>query len=385
MRQYFFTGAFTLLAAAGLESCHSSEASTGYSMPTPSLPVITLSDHPFASYQDFSASIEGSRDIEIRPQVNGYLDRIFVDEGAQVKKGQPLFRINDRPYREALNNAEAALAAARANLANAEINVNKLTPLVENNVISPVQLKSAKAAYDATAASVAQAQAQVANAKINIGYCLIEAPVDGFIGRIPFKTGSLVGETTPEPLTILSEIKDVRAYFSLSETDFLKFKNEYPGNTMAEKVSHMPPVELILADGSVYPEKGKVEIVSGQFSNGTGSIPFRAGFLNKNGMLRSGNTGKIRIRSVTPSGIVIPQESTFELQDKVFVFLLGDSNKISSVPVDITGRSGNYYLVDKGVKAGDRIVYAGVDRLRDGAVIQPQSMSLDSLLKARPM
>jgi membrane fusion protein (multidrug efflux system) len=194
-----------------------------------------------------------------------------------------------------------------------------------------------------------------------------------------------VGETTPEPLTILSEIKDVRAYFSLSETDFLKFKNEYPGNTMAEKVSHMPPVELILADGSVYPEKGKVEIVSGQFSNGTGSIPFRAGFLNKNGMLRSGNTGKIRIRSVTPSGIVIPQESTFELQEKVFVFLLGDSNKISSVPVDIAGRSGNYYLVDRGVKAGDRIVYAGVDRLRDGAVIQPQSMSLDSLLKARPM
>ena len=128
-----------------------------------------------------------------------------------------------------------------------------------------------------------------------------------------------------------------------------------------------------------------MEIVSGQFSNGTGSIPFRAGFPNQNGTLRSGNTGKIRIRSVIPSGIVIPQESTFELQDKVFVFLLGDSNKISSVPVDIAGRSGNYYLVDKGVKAGDRIVYAGVDRLRDGAVIQPQSMSLDSLLKARPM
>jgi membrane fusion protein (multidrug efflux system) len=385
MRQYFFTGAFILFTAAGLESCHSSEANTGYVMATPSLPVITLSDHPFASYQDFSASLEGSKDIEIRPQVNGYLDRIFVDEGAQVKKGQPLFRINDRPYREALNNAEAALAAAKANLANAEINVNKLTPLVQNNVVSPVQLKSAKAAYDATAASVAQAQAQVANAEINIGYCLVKAPVDGFIGRIPFKTGSLVGETTPEPLTILSEIKDVRAYFSLSETDFLKFKNEYPGNTIAEKVGHMPPVELILADGSVYPEKGKVEIVSGQFSNGTGSIPFRAGFPNQNGTLRSGNTGKIRIRSVIPSGIVIPQESTFELQDKVFVFLLGDSNKISSVPVDIAGRSGNYYLVDKGVKAGDRIVYAGVDRLRDGAVIQPQSMSLDSLLKARPM
>ncbi len=385
MKQYLFTGALILLLSAGLESCHNSEANTGYTMATPSLPVITLSDYPFTSYQDYSASLEGSKDVEIRPQVNGYLDKIFVDEGAQVKKGQPLFQINDRPYREVLNNAKAALAAAKANLANAEINVNKLTPLVQNNVVSPVQLKSAQAVYDATAASVAQAQAQVGNAEINIGYSLIRAPMDGFIGRIPFKTGSLVGVSSPEPLTVLSEIKDVRAYFSLSETDFLKFKKQYPGNSIAEKVKEMPPVELILADNSVYPEKGKVEIVSGQFSNGTGSIPFRASFPNANGALRSGNTGKIRISTVVSSGIVVPQESTFELQDKVFVFLLGDSNKVSSVPVDISGRSGNYYLVDKGVKSGDRIVYAGVDRLRDGAVIQPQPMALDSLIKVRPM
>jgi membrane fusion protein (multidrug efflux system) len=354
-------------------------------MPTPSLPVITLADFPFTSYQEYSASLEGSKDVEIRPQVNGYLDKIFVDEGAQVKKGQPLFQINDRPYREALNNAKAALAAAKANQASAEINVNKLTPLVQNNVVSPVQLKSAQAVYDAAAASVAQAQAQVGNAEINIGYSLIRAPMDGFIGRIPFKTGSLVGVSTVEPLTIISEIKDVRAYFSLSETDFLKFKKEYSGKSIAEKVKQMPPVELILADNSVYPEKGKVEIVSGQFSNGTGSIPFRASFPNKNGALRSGNTGKVRIPSVVPSALVIPQEATFELQDKTFVFLLGDSNKVNSVAVDISGRSGNYYLVDKGVKAGDRIVYAGVDRLRDGVAIQPQPMSLDSLLKVRPM
>ena len=385
MKQYLFTGALILLLSAGLESCHSSEANAGYTAVTPSLPVITLSDYPFTSYQDYSASLEGSKDVEIRPQVNGYLDKIFVDEGAQVKKGQPLFQINDRPYREVLNNAKAALAAAKANLASAEINVNKLTPLVQNNVVSPVQLKSAQAVYDATAASVAQAQAQVGNAEINIGYSLIRAPMDGFIGRIPFKTGSLVGVSSSEPLTVLSEIKDVRAYFSLSETDFLKFKKQYPGNSIAEKVKEMPPVELILADNSVYPEKGKVEIVSGQFSNGTGSIPFRASFPNANGALRSGNTGKIRISTVVSSGIVVPQESTFELQDKVFVFLLGDSNKVSSVPVDISGRSGNYYLVDKGVKSGDRIVYAGVDRLRDGAVIQPQPMALDSLIKVRPM
>ena len=181
---------------------------------TVSLPVITLSNKPFTSYQEYSATLEGIKDVEIRPQVNGYIDEIFVDEGAQVRKGQSLFKINDRPYREMLNNAKASLAAAKANLASAEINVNKLTPLVQNNVISPVQLKSAQALYDASAASVAQAQAQVGNAEINIGYSMIRAPIDGYIGRIHFKTGSLVGLTTADPLTILSEIKDVRAYLS---------------------------------------------------------------------------------------------------------------------------------------------------------------------------
>ena len=385
MRKYLLTGAGIIFGVIVLESCHSSDGNSGYVSATVSLPVITLSNKPFTSYQEYSATLEGIKDVEIRPQVNGYIDEIFVDEGAQVRKGQPLFKINDRPYREMLNNAKASLAAAKANLASAEINVNKLTPLVQNNVISPVQLKSAQALYDASAASVAQAQAQVGNAEINIGYSTIRAPIDGYIGRIHFKTGSLVGLTTADPLTILSEIKDVRAYFSFSETDFLRFKQQYFGNTIAEKLKQMPPVELILADNSVYPEKGKVEAVSGQFNSGTGAIPFRASFPNANGSLRSGNTGRIRISTVIPSGIVVPQESTFELQDKVFVFVLGDSNKVSSASVDIAGRSGNYYLIDKGLKAGERIVYSGVDRLRDGAIVQPLPMSLDSLMKVRPM
>lgn len=385
MRKYLSAGSLILLVMMVLESCHGPQTNAGYAPQPANLPVITLSNRPFISYQEYSASLEGSKDIEIRPQVNGYLDKIYVDEGTHVKKGQPLFHVNDLPYREALNNAKAALAAAQANLASAEINVAKLAPLVQNNVVSPVQLKSAQAVYDAAAASVAQAKAQVGNAQINIGYSLITAPVDGYIGRIHFKTGSLVGVSMADPLTILSEVKDIRAYFSFSETDFLRFKNQYPGKTIAEKVKEMPPVELILADNSVYPEKGKVEVVSGQFASGTGSIPFRASFPNVNGGLRSGNTGKIRISTMVPSGLVIPQEATFDLQEKVFVFLLGDSNKVSSVPIDIAGRTGNYYLVNKGVKPGDKIVYAGVDRLRDGAVIIPQTMSLDSLVKARPL
>ena len=210
----------------------------------------------------------------------------------------------------------------------AEIKVNKLEPLVQNNVISPIQLKTAKAAYDASTAYVAQANATVGNAKINIGYSLIKAPVDGYIGRIHIKIGSLVGISNQDPLTNISEVKDVRAYFSVSETAFLRFKDEYPGKTMEEKIKNLPPVELILSDNTVYALKGKVEIVAGQFTTGSGAIPFRASFPNPNGVLRSGNTGRVRISITLPAGPVIPQEATYELQDKMFVFVLGDSNKV---------------------------------------------------------
>jgi len=369
-----------------LYACNSSSGNPGaYQMPPQVLPVITVADMPATTYQEFTASLQGRKDIEIRPQVDGYLDKIYVDEGAHVRKGQPLFHINDRPYREQLNNAKASLAAAKANLASAQINVSKLTPLVQNNVISDVQLKSAQASYDAAAASVTQAQAVVQNAQINLGYTLITAPVDGYIGKIPLKTGSLVGTTTAEALTVLSETKEVYAYFSLSENDFIQFKNQFPGNTIEEKIKGMPPVELVLADNSVYPEKGKVEIAEGQFSKTTGTINFRATFPNTHGILRSGNTGKIRIARALGNSILVPQEATYELQDKVFVFALGDSNKVTGKPITIAGTSGNYYLVQSGLNVGEKIVYTGLDRLRDGAVIQPQPMSMDSLLKAKPM
>jgi membrane fusion protein (multidrug efflux system) len=284
-----------------------------------------------------------------------------------------------------LNNAIAALAVARANQSAAEIEVNKLEPLVQNNVISPIQLKTAKASYDASTAYVAQANATVGNAKINIGYALIKAPVDGYIGRVHIKIGSLVGTTNQDPLTNISEVKDVRAYFSVSETAFLRFKDEYPGKTLEEKIKNLPPVELILSDNTVYALKGRVEIVAGQFTTGSGAIPFRASFPNPNGVLRSGNTGRVRISVTLPAGPVIPQEATYELQDKMFVFVLGDSNKVVNTSVQVAARAGNYYLVDNGIKAGDKIVFSGVDKLSDGAKIDPEPMSLDSLLKVRPM
>jgi len=381
--QLLFASAFL---AVVLYACSSSSGSeTMQQMAPQALPVIAVGNVTATTYSEYSASLEGSKDIEIRPQVDGYIDRIYVDEGARVRKGQTLFHINDRPYREQLNNARASLAGAKANLATAQIYVSRLTPLVQIGIISDVQLKTAQTNYNAALANVSQAQSMVGSAQINLGYATVKAPADGYIGRIPFKTGSLVGTTTAEPLTVLSETKDIHAYFSLSENDFIQFKNQYSGNTIEEKIKQLPPVELVLADGTVYPKKGKVQTVSGQFNNTTGAISFRASFENADGVLRSGNTGKVRVPKTLSSSIAIPQEATYEMQDKTFVFLVADSNKVASSPITIAGKSGNYYLVENGVKAGDKIVFAGLDRLQDGAVIQPQVISMDSILKAKPL
>jgi membrane fusion protein, multidrug efflux system len=376
----------SILSSIIIYSCTSSSAANADNMPMiPSLPVIAVQQMAATVYQEYSASLEGSKDIEIRPQVEGYIEKIYVDEGARVHKGQILFKINDRTYREQLNNAKANLLTAKANLTTAEINVAKIKPLVENNIVSDVQLKSAQAAYNAARAQVAQAEALARNAAINLSYTLVTAPTDGYIGRIPMKTGSLVGMNTVEPLTVLSELRTVYAYFSLSENEFLHFKEQYEGATVEEKIKKMPPVDLILPDGSMYPLKGKVEIVSGQFSNTTGSISFRAEFPNPNGQLRSGNTGKIKLPLSLPSSVVVPQEATYEMQDKVFAFVVADSNKVASVPINISAKAGNYYLVANGVKAGDKIVFSGIDKLQDGNVIQPQLISMDSILKIKPL
>jgi len=371
--------------------CSSSAAeNTGMGMPPPQLPVITITTSSATTYQEFPASLEGKVNVEIRPQVEGYLEKIYVDEGAYVKAGQLLFKIDPRVYDEQLNNAKSNLLAAQANMEKAKVEVDRLTPLVENNVISDVQLKTAKAAYDAAKASVEQSKAMVGNAQINVGYTYIKAPVSGYIGRIPYKLGSLVGKGEDQPLTVLSDVSEVYAYFSMSESDFIVFKNKYEGNTLEEKIKHVPPVELILADDSTYTQKGKIELVEGQFDKTVGAINFRASFPNPSRILRTGNTGKIRLPQMFKSVLIVPQDATFEIQDKTFVYAVGDSNKIVTKPITISGRTTNYYYVSNGLKAGEKIVLFSqstmlMGGLRDGMRITPQSVSTDSLLHAKPL
>jgi membrane fusion protein (multidrug efflux system) len=383
MRNYLVVSVILVAAAVYLSGCNEAQG-TQTAPPPQALPVLSINNSPATTYLTYSASIEGKTNVEIRPQVSGYLEKIYVEEGAYVTAGQQLFKINDRPYDAQLHNSEANIEAAKANMEKASIEVHRLQPLVDNKVISDVQLKAAQAAYDAAKAQVSQAEAESNNAGINLGYTLVKAPVSGYIGRIPFKVGALVGKGEAQPLTVVSDVKEVYAYFGMSENDFLKFTSEVPGKSINEKIRALPPVELQLADKSIYGSKGKIELMEGQFDRNIGAITFRATFPNTEGLLRSGITGQVRIPQVNSGLLSVPQTSTYEIQDRIFVFALGDSNKVVSKQLHIIGKTTNYYLVDKGVQAGDKIVFAGMDRLQDGAVITPQLLPADSILKAMP-
>ena len=373
-----------LMLAVVLYSCASNQAAPP-PPPPPQLPVMEVTSAPATTYLEFPASLEGKVNVDVRPQVSGYLEKIFVDEGAFVKAGQPLFKIDPQVYAEQLNSANSNVLAAQANMERAQVEVDRLGPLVAANVVSDVQLKTAKANYEAAKAAVAQAKAAVGGARINVGYTLVNAPVSGYIGRIPYKIGALVGNNDAQPLTVLSDIREIYAYFSMSEADFIAFKNNFAGKTIEEKLKQAPPVELILADNTAFAEKGKIETIEGQFNKTTGAISFRATFPNATGVLRTGNTGKVRLTQEVPAAITIPQEATFEIQDKVFVYTVGDSNKVASRPISVAGKTANYYFISEGLKAGEKIVLSGTGSLRDGAVITPQPVSADSVLKSKPL
>ncbi|SDK50279.1 membrane fusion protein, multidrug efflux system [Pedobacter sp. ok626] len=363
--------AIALIFALFLYSCTSKTPQAVAPAP-PALPVASVTSGTETTFQEYPAAIEGTVNVEVRPQVSGSLEKVYVDEGAFVNAGQPIFKINDQQYRASLNNAIAAQHSAEAALINAQLEVERLTPLVQNKVISEFQLKSAKATAQVAKANIEQAKANVSTASINLGYTLIKAPVSGYIGRLAKKQGSLVAPADVDALTQLSDVHDVHVYFSLGEKDFVNFKEQYPGQTLNDKLKQLPAVKLILADNTEYARLGKIDVIDGQFDKTTGAITVRAKFPNPQGLLRSGNTGKIRLSLQHENTLVVPQIATIEVQDKIFVFALADSNKVKKQAITVIGKTGTNYLVKDGIKAGDQIVLSGLDRLQEGAVIAPQ-------------
>lgn len=341
-------------------------------MPPPAYPVFKVISQTSTIKTDYPATLQGEQNIEIRPKIDGYIEKIYVDEGAVVKKGQMLFRINAPQYQQTVNNAAAAITSAEADVSAAELQVKKVKPLVEQDIVSKYELESAEYTLQARKAALLQARANLANAKINLGYADVTSPVNGVVGTIPYRLGSLVSSTTTMPLTTVSSISNVFAYFSMNEKQLLDFSREYKGNTLEAKLKQLPAVTLMLADGSEYPEKGRVETVAGQLNTETGSASFRAVFPNPAGLLRSGASAVIEIPVTINDAIIIPQRSTYELQGKRFVYLVNDSNKVISTEIEVMSvAAGQYFVVTGGLKPGNTVVYESTSSLQDSTVIKP--------------
>lgn len=352
-----------------------------------SYPVLELQPRSIVLTTSYPATLEGSQTVEIRPRVQGYITDMKVDEGDLVEKGQVLFELNSEQYEQELRSAQADVEAAKAAVSTAEDEVKRLRSLVEKDIISEYRLQSAKNTLESQKAALSQAQARVENARVNLSYTTIKSPTDGIIGNIPYRIGSLVSNNIQKPLTVVSDVSKVYAYFSMSERELLEMAQNVSGEggnkTIQQRVAEMPKVNLILSDNTIYNHKGTLKLASGLINTETGSATFRAVFPNPNQVLRSGATGNIQIPVDLDSVIVVPKKSTYEIQDKVFVYTVSDSNKVQSTPIQTRSVSTQkLYVVDKGLSADDRILTAGMGNLSDGAVIKPQPVNADSLYNA---
>lgn len=357
-------GALILVSCGGDQNSEAKAAPAKQAMP---YPVTEVPTKTVTGYTTFPVSIEGVVNSEVRAKVSGYITDVLVDEGQKVKKGQVLFKLETQSL-----NQDAA--AAKANVNAAQVEVDKLKPLVEKDIISEVQLETAKA-------KLQQAKSNYNSITANIGYANIKSPVDGYVGAIRLREGALVSPSSQEPLTTVSDISKVYAYFSLSEVDYLDFLQNNEGETVEDKIENMPKVQLELANGSIYSEKGTIETINSQVNANTGSISFRAVFDNPSRLLTNGNSGKVLIPKTYENAIVVPQESTYEKQGKILVYKLGENNKVNTAVIEVITTIDNLYVVKSGVEKGDSIVAKGLAKLRPDTEIKPQPVPFDSIAK----
>ena len=360
-----------LIATAALASCSGNQQQQGQ-MPAPAIATITLAPESVDLQSTFPATIKGKTDIDIRPQVTGFITKVHVDEGQRVRKGQVLFTLDQVQYQAAVDQARAALNSAQTAVNTAKMTADSKKALLDKNIISQYEYQLAQNSLDQANAQLATAKAALVNAQKNLAYTTVTSPSDGVVGQIPNREGSLASPSSAQPLTTVSDNSQVYAYFSLTEKDLLALSGNGKGSVEAA-IKAMPAVQLKLSDGSIYPIEGKVATVSGVIDNNTGSSSVRALFNNPEGVLRSGSTGQVILPNMKEGVIVIPQKATFELQDRRFAYVVNDSNKVVSTPVTVENISdGKTFVVTSGLKAGDRIAVEGVGtKLQDGMVINP--------------
>ena len=316
---------------------------------------------------NYSATIRGRQDIAFYPQVSGTIFELCVNEGQTVSKGQPLFIIDQVPYKAALQTAEANVAAAKAGVATAQLTYDSKKELYAKNVVSQYDLLTAENTLLTAKAQLAQAEAQRVNAANNLSYTVVKAPANGVVGTLPYRVGALVSASIPQPLTTVSDNSDVYVYFSMTENQLLNLTRQY--GSIANTLKNMPDVQLVLNDGSVYDRTGRIESISGVIDTSTGSVQLRAVFPNADGLLHSGGAGSVIVPNIHKDCVVVPQVATFELQNKVYVYKVEDGKAASSM-IDVEKiNNGREYIVKSGLTPGDVIVAEGVGLLREGTPI----------------
>ncbi len=330
-------------------------------------PTQVLSEQNAQLENVYPVTIKGQEDIEIRPRIDGFIDAIYVDEGSVVRKGQALFKINSPSSDQAVTTAKAAVESAQAQANTAKLNVDRIRPLAEKGIVSQVQLDTYVNAHQTALATLAQTKAQQTNAYATKSWTNVTSPVNGVVGAIPFRLGSLVNSSNA--LTTVSSTGNVFAYFSLNEKELVTILDGLEGKTQTEKISKLPEVTLKMADGTVYPEKGKRKTITGQVNVTTGSVNFRADFPNPEGVLRSGFSGNISIPKHLENVLLVPQKATFTQQNKYLIYKVQGDSVVQTMISVVPTPGGKDYVVIDGLKAGDRIVNDGIITLSNGKKI----------------
>lgn len=349
-----------VLAGLSIASCKSrtvEEETSDYKTLTVKLENRTL-------MQGYSARLDGQQVVEVRPQVSGLITRICIDEGQKVRKGQVLFVIDQVPYQAALAEATANVKSAEANLATAKLNLESTEVLREKNVVQDYDLNASRNELAVAEAALAQAQAQEMSARNNLSYTEVKSPVDGVASMIAYRVGALVSSSISEPLVTLSDDSNVYAYFSLNESQITSLTEQY--GSLDEFMKRMEDVELQMAGGRMYGEKGHISAVSGIVTTGTGTVILRADFPNDRGLLRSGGSATVMVPTTLAQAVVIPQSATYELQNKTFVYKVVNG-KTQSAPVTLYRlNNGTEYVVEEGLQPGDVIIAEGAGLVKEG-------------------
>ena len=363
---------FVAAVTASLTACGG-----GGSMPkfgNNEFPVETVGVNSASLQSTYPATIKGIQDVEVRPKVSGFITRVYVHEGQVVKAGQPLFSIDSETYQAAVRQAQASVNTARAQLNTARLTYENNKKLFDKKVIGQYELSTAQNTYATAQASLSQAMAALASAKETLSWCMVKSPAAGVIGSLPYKAGALVSASSVDPLTTVSDVSTVEVFFSMSENDILGLTKTAGSVTAALK--DLPAVKLQLVDGSLYNHPGKVVKMSGVINSSTGAYSLIAHFANPERLLKSGGAGQIIIPRTDNHAIVIPQEATVSVQDKLFVYKVGKDNKVYYTEIKVNPQNdGNTYIVTSGLSVGDRIVVKGLTKLSDKMKIKPVTLA----------